>query len=260
MLNAVWRDTFVTEGVLKTCIKEIRKALNDDADAPRFIETAHRRGYRFVGGQSPDSPETVLAARAPVRAPLLVGRDSVLDELAAHLESARQGQRRVVFVTGEPGAGKTTVIEAFLAAQANTGVLIVRGQCLEQYGEAEPFLPVLEAFGQLSVPAWRSKFIEVLHTHAPTWLVQMPALIAREERERLQRELFGATRQRMMREMTDGLDAFSAETPFVLALERRGPNRKGSHEGRVAAQEAELNFRKLSHCRKNHRGYLPVII
>jgi tetratricopeptide (TPR) repeat protein len=50
-------------------------------------------------------------------------------------------------------------------------------------------------------------------------LVQMPALIAREERERLQKELFGATRQRMMREMTDGLDALSAETPFVLALE-----------------------------------------
>jgi tetratricopeptide (TPR) repeat protein len=47
----------------------------------------------------------------------------------------------------------------------------------------------------------------------------MPALIAREERERLQRELFGATRQRMMREMTDGLDALSADTPFVLALE-----------------------------------------
>jgi hypothetical protein len=95
------------------------------------------------------------------------GRDSVLDELAAHLDSAEQGQRRVVFVTGEPGAGKTTLIEAFLAAQANTGLLIVRGQCLEQYGEAEPFLPVLEAFGQLSVPAWRSKFIEVLRTHAP---------------------------------------------------------------------------------------------
>src|SRR5262249_18135527 len=81
------------------------------------------------------------------------------------------------------------------------------------------YLPVLEALGQLDVPAHRSKLIDVLYTYAPTWLVQMPALLAREEREGLQREVFGATRQRMMREMTDALDALSAEMPVVLALE-----------------------------------------
>jgi len=193
---------------------EFRKVLEDDASAPQFIETAHARGYRFIRRQSPASQEG--AAPAPPHAPLLVGRESVLDELASHLRSAAGGQRRIVFVTGEPGAGKTTVIDAFLATQASFGLLIARGQCLEQFGEAEPYLPALEALGQLRVP--RSRLIEVLHTYAPTWLVQMPALIGREERERLQRELFGATGQRMMREMTDALDARSADTPFVLAL------------------------------------------
>ena len=39
---------FVADGALKVCIREIRRALGDDAQAPRFIETAHRRGYRFI--------------------------------------------------------------------------------------------------------------------------------------------------------------------------------------------------------------------
>ena len=49
LLGAVWPDTYVTDAVLKVCIGELRKALGDDATCPRFIETAHRRGYRFIG-------------------------------------------------------------------------------------------------------------------------------------------------------------------------------------------------------------------
>ena len=48
LLEAVWPDTFVGDGVLKTCVREIRKALADDPKQPQYIETAHRRGYRFV--------------------------------------------------------------------------------------------------------------------------------------------------------------------------------------------------------------------
>ena len=49
LLNAVWPGTFVTDAVLKVTIRQIRDALDDDPKAPRFIETAHRRGYRFIG-------------------------------------------------------------------------------------------------------------------------------------------------------------------------------------------------------------------
>jgi|SRR5215831_2627192 len=49
LLTAVWPDTVVSEAVLKVCIGEIRKALGDQYKAPRFIETLHRRGYRFIG-------------------------------------------------------------------------------------------------------------------------------------------------------------------------------------------------------------------
>src|SRR3954454_2569315 len=49
LLNAVWPETFVGDAVLKVTIRQIREALGDDPKSPRFIETAHRRGYRFIG-------------------------------------------------------------------------------------------------------------------------------------------------------------------------------------------------------------------
>src|SRR5918993_1806671 len=48
LLGAVWPGVFVGDAVLKSSIRELRKALGDDSHAPRFIETAHRRGYRFI--------------------------------------------------------------------------------------------------------------------------------------------------------------------------------------------------------------------
>ena len=48
LLDTLWPDVFVSDGSLKVCVRDIRRALGDDAHAPRFIETAHRRGYRFI--------------------------------------------------------------------------------------------------------------------------------------------------------------------------------------------------------------------
>jgi len=59
LLDALWPQVFVGEAVLKGTIREVRRALGDDAQTPRFIETAHRRGYRFV---APVSDGALLAA------------------------------------------------------------------------------------------------------------------------------------------------------------------------------------------------------
>ncbi len=56
LFGAVWRGTVVSDDALVTCIQELRKALGDDAKKPKFIETRHRRGYRFlapVNGAAP---------------------------------------------------------------------------------------------------------------------------------------------------------------------------------------------------------------
>lgn len=59
LLSAVWPDVFVGDAVLKSAIRELRRALDDSSQAPRFIETAHRRGYRFM------APVTVEPASSP---------------------------------------------------------------------------------------------------------------------------------------------------------------------------------------------------
>ena len=49
LFNTVWPGVYVSDSPLLVCIHELRKALGDDAHTPRFIETVHGRGYRFIG-------------------------------------------------------------------------------------------------------------------------------------------------------------------------------------------------------------------
>ena len=53
LFGAVWPETSVGDAALVTCIQELRKALGDDARRPRYVETLHRRGYRFIGKAAP---------------------------------------------------------------------------------------------------------------------------------------------------------------------------------------------------------------
>ena len=49
LLEAVWPESIISDSTLGSTIRELRQALKDDAKAPRYIETVHRRGYRFIG-------------------------------------------------------------------------------------------------------------------------------------------------------------------------------------------------------------------
>jgi adenylate cyclase len=67
LFSLVWTDTAVSDDALTSCIQELRKALEDDAKQPRFIETRHRRGYQFVAQLTEvTAPEpSAAAATAP---------------------------------------------------------------------------------------------------------------------------------------------------------------------------------------------------
>ncbi len=167
----------------------------------------------------PSSPSlTVPSPQRPVSS--VVGRETELSQLHRWLEKALNGERQVVFVTGEPGIGKTTLVEAFLKRAAAEGVLwIGQGQCIEQYGAGEAYLPMLSALGQLGRESEGRRLVEILGQYAPTWLMQMPALLNATDFDALQRKTFGATRERMLREMAEALEALTAERPLVLWLE-----------------------------------------
>jgi predicted ATPase len=91
------------------------------------------------------------------------------------------------------------------------------GQCLEQYGTSEAYLPVLEAIGRLCRE--QQDIVDTLRVHAPMWLMQMPSLLSASDREALSRGIFGATRERMLREMAEALELLTARRPMVLILE-----------------------------------------
>ncbi|HJQ70875.1 MAG TPA: AAA family ATPase [Blastocatellia bacterium] len=231
LLSAVWPETFVGDTVLKVTIRQLREALGDDPKSPRFIETAHRRGYRFIGmldecGQTQAGEKGVGSAAAalhpsPRAADSLhwvVGRDEALSRMRSRLEKMLGGERQTLFVTGEAGIGKTALVDTFArSVAADRSIRIGRGQCLEQYGTSEAYMPVLEAIGRLCRE--HAQFVDVLRAHAPMWLLQLPSLVSASDRELLSREVFGATRERMLREMGEALEALTADLPLVLILE-----------------------------------------
>jgi DNA-binding winged helix-turn-helix (wHTH) protein/predicted ATPase len=258
LLKQVWAGVYVSNTALKVCVRAIREALGDTVEQPIYLETVGREGYRFIGkvvsGQSSVvSPPPMPPLRSQLGtgnwelATCLVGRETELTHLHQLLEKAMRGERQIVFVTGEPGIGKTTVVDAFLhslesrvrslesedqaAILSGIGTLdprrqaldvrpwIARGQCLEQYGEGEAYLPVMEALGQLCRGPGGEQVLTALRRYAPTWLVQMPALVQEAELDALQRKAAGATRERMLREVAEALEALTVEQGVVFIFE-----------------------------------------
>ncbi len=151
---------------------------------------------------------------------LLIGRERELEQLQQWSAKALRGERQVVFVTGEPGIGKTTLVDAFLRRVAAQGDLwLGQGQCIEHYGAGEAYLPVLSALGQLCRGPGGQRLRELLGQQAPTWLVQMPVLLNAADFEVLQRKTQGATKERMLRELTEAVEVLTMEKPLVLWLE-----------------------------------------
>jgi len=230
LLNAVWPDTFVGDAVLKVNIRQLRNALDDDPNSPRFIETAHRRGYRFIAKvalstqilqQAPQISERKDVSISPLsddQSLQVVGRDSALSLLRRCLNKMRVGQRQLVFVTGEAGIGKTTLVDSFARSiSTERDVRIGRGQCLEQYGTSEAYLPIFDAISRLCRE--HPEVIDVMRIHAPMWLSQMSSVVNASERQALNREVAGAGRERMLREMGNALEAMTESMPLLLILE-----------------------------------------
>jgi predicted ATPase/DNA-binding winged helix-turn-helix (wHTH) protein len=218
LMETVWPNSYVLEENLKVRVLELRKALGDDAKSPKFIETCQGRGYRFISTVAEEAPQEIVGEFAATRKPLF-GRQGSLDRLFYCFEKARRARRQVVFLSGQAGLGKTALAEEFMVRLAESTVPIAFGQCVESYSEQEPYVSVLEALARLCRGGAGAKRVEILRRYAPTWLLQMPSLVSADEREALRRDIQGATRERMVRELCDALEALSSEKPLLLVLE-----------------------------------------
>lgn len=220
LFDQVWGGLAVSDDALTSCIQELRGALGDDARRPTYIETRHRRGYRLmvpamlVGERSSD----VSQLKASPEPRQFVGRADQLAELGRCFAQAQAGRRQVVFVTGEPGIGKSSLADAFLDSLPAGKIRIAHGQCLDHHGIGEPYLPLIEALTRLASSAEDTTVKEMLAAHAPNWLAQMPSLWSRTERTALAARGH-ATRERMLRELTQAVEAVATDVPLVLKLE-----------------------------------------
>ena len=216
LLEAVWGDVVVSEETLTKSISELRTALGDDPRQPRVIETVHGRGFRLIprsgtdGGLRP--PELPREAAGKV-----FGREAERSELERLFARARAGELQTVFLTGDPGIGKTSVVQSFLAelGRDEPPPWLLSGQCLEQYGQGEPHLPLLDAFESLLRRADSEALIALARRTAPTWLAQVPWAAGAGA------DAPGgyATEQRMPREFAAFLEALGRSAPAVLVLE-----------------------------------------
>jgi hypothetical protein len=233
LLDQVWGHRFVTPAAVSSRIKTARQLVGDDGASQRVIRTVRGRGFRFVADVDvAGAPATPVASAGPIAhtrgaplgplaAPRLIARAEELARLARAFDTARAGRRQIVFLTGEPGIGKTTLTEAFVTAVGgvSTDVCVARGQCLDQRGAGEAYLPVLDALARLGRGPEAERIAAVLERHAPTWLLQLPSLASPDQIATAERRSVGASRERMLREMVEALEVLAQEKTLILVLE-----------------------------------------
>src|SRR5262249_40452232 len=135
--------------------------------------------------------------------PTFVGRQRELDQLRECFRQAAQGTRQFVFVTGEAGIGKTTLTEELLRSPdlRAADVLVLRGQCVQQHGQREAYMPVLEALERVLAAPAGAPLVPLFRRVAPCWYVQIPWLLSAEEPQGFQGAMLNAPPQRMLREI-----------------------------------------------------------
>lgn len=227
LLKAVWPGVFVTDAVLKVTIGELRKALADDAKEPHFIETVHRRGYRFIGELPelevtqasilPDTSGVPISESKLNTQPALLGRAPELAHLHKAWEYSLAGHKQSILVQAEAGFGKTTLLNYWLASLPKHQ-LVVKVQCLDQYGQTEAYQPVVDALVELVTGTQQDLVLPHLRQYAPIWLAQLPSGYQPSHEMKLA-EPFGATTGRMLREFADFIEQLSKQLPLIWVIE-----------------------------------------
>jgi DNA-binding winged helix-turn-helix (wHTH) protein/predicted ATPase len=221
LFEEVWGGLVVGDDALTSCIQELRHALGDDARRPRYIETQHRRGYRLIVPTVHAGQGDHLTLPPPADQPeprKLVGRAAEMAQLEKRVQIAASGRRQLVFVTGEPGIGKSALVNAFTEVLDANTARIALGQCLDHHGVGEPYLPLIEALTRLATSADGSLIRVTIATHAPSWLALMPSLWTKAQRSGMEARS-RATQERMLRELTSAIEAIAANELLVLVLE-----------------------------------------
>jgi tetratricopeptide (TPR) repeat protein len=194
-------------------------------DAPLRRALAKRPAERFDSAihaaEALRAATRAVSARSLPRGEVFVGRRAELDWLEARFASALAGAGSVAFVTGERGVGKSSLAGELLRGvrTGTTPVTLVAGRCVETQGPGEAFLPFLDGVGRILTSRGHDQASELLRTYAPTICVQMPAGLLPDPDGALRRQTTGATKERLIREAGDFIEAACRTFPILMLLE-----------------------------------------
>jgi predicted ATPase len=176
-----------------------------------------------VSGSAP----AVSSAAAAVRR-TTVGRESQRARLMRAYERVKEGRGLIVALTGEPGIGKTSLVESFLEELVARGEhpTIARGRCSESLAGSEAYLPILEVLDGLLHRYDGVSLAMVIKAIAPTWYLQI-ATPSIGESTTVEGSLSGemrtsqpaASQERMKRELGALLQEISRSEPVVLFID-----------------------------------------
>ena len=161
-----------------------------------------------------DAPARAGAGPAAMPRRLAVGRKKERADLHATFQRTLDGRSSILCVSGEPGQGKTTLVEEFLMDLVNQNrALVARGRCSERLAGAEAYLPILETLDSLMNGAEREAVAAAMKNLAPTWYAQLaPASAA-------PLQAGPPSPEKMKRELAALLHEISRQQPLVLFLD-----------------------------------------
>lgn len=180
---------------------------------PSAAEVEHALA-ELAGGAT----ETCVVRVAPPPPQHTVGREKEHTDLRAAYESvATSGQGIMVCIAGEPGIGKTTVIEDFLN-ELRDPCIIARGRCSERLAGTEAYLPILDVLEDVSRAD--SAGARLMKLVAPSWYAQIaPLVLNGSSGTSVPPKFEAASQERLKREFVSLLQAVCRERPLILFLD-----------------------------------------
>jgi DNA-binding winged helix-turn-helix (wHTH) protein len=228
LFDNVWRGRIVDDSSLRLAINSLRNVLHDESKFPNYILTVYKRGYRFLADVTVNQDYRIYEASKASPLYYRFQIQTFLDEFEYNREvavlhdvfqRASNGERRLVFLNGEQGVGKTALLDRFLAKIYHPELGVLRARCVHLLGDVEPFLPLLEALERRCGGPCGRLLIEYLNHLAPTWLYQLFNILGHDVIDMLDARVSHLNTGRMLREGANFFEALSTITPFILIVD-----------------------------------------